>query len=282
MPQSFQVLLRSAADVTVVKAAPWWTRQRAVAAAATLVGVALGAFVWVGTLRRRVRAQTEILRGRLAREASLEERTRLARELHDTLEQNLAGIGYALEAVKHTIDHPSVARSHLDRALAHVDQSMGEARRSVWAVRPRPLEEGDLVSALEMLAREVSWGGMARADVQVHGVRWALLPGVEDHLFRVAQEALTNALKHASATRLRVAVHFDAGALQVVVEDDGRGFAPNGAAGPGAGGHFGLVGMRERVAKVGGLLDIESVPGRGTTVRVAVPRSVAARPEASA
>jgi signal transduction histidine kinase len=278
VPQSFQVLLRDVDDVRVVEAAPWWTRRRAALAGASLLAVALGALLWVGTLRRRVRAQTEILRGRLAREASLEERTRLARELHDTLEQNLAGIGYALEAVKHTIDHPSVARSHLDRALAHVDQSMGEARRSVWAVRPRPLEEGDLVSALETLAREVSWGGVARVDVHVQGDRWPLLPGVEDQLFRVAQEALTNALKHARSTRLRVDLHFEEGALQILVHDDGRGFD---AAAPVGSGHLGLIGMRERVAKVGGVLDLESGPDHGTTVRVAVPRSVAALPQVS-
>ncbi|HEX6738939.1 MAG TPA: sensor histidine kinase, partial [Vicinamibacteria bacterium] len=247
VPQSFQVLLRSPQDVRLLQAAPWWTVRRALLAAGGLVAVAAGALVWVGALRRRVREQTRILRGRLAREAALEERTRLARELHDSLEQDLAGIGYALEAVKHTIDHPSVARSHLDRALMHVDQSMGEARRSVWALRPRALEGGDLVAALETLAHEVTRGGVLDTEVYVHGRRWALAPDVEDQLFRVAQEALTNALKHADARRLRLDLRFAEAALTVVVQDDGRGFDPEAAP---AAGHFGLLGMRERVAKV--------------------------------
>ena len=276
VPQSFQILLRAPADVTLLEAASWWTARRALLAAAGLVAVASGALVWVGALRRRVREQTEILRGRLAREAALEERTRLARELHDSLEQDLAGIGYALEAVKQTIDHPSVARSHLDRALMHVDQSMGEARRSVWALRPRALEGGDLVSALSTLAREVTRGGVLDTEVRVLGRRWELAPGVEDQVFRVAQEALTNALKHADARRLRVDLSFGEAALTVVVQDDGTGFDP---AAPVAVGHFGLLGMHERVAKVGGTLDIRSAAGAGTEVLVTVPRSAAALPQ---
>jgi signal transduction histidine kinase len=273
VPQSFQLLLRSAEDVRLIEAAPWWTVRRALAAAGGLVAVAGGALVWVGALRRRVREQTAILRGRLAREAALEERARLARELHDSLEQDLAGIGYALEAVKHTMEHPSVARAHLDRALMHVDQSMGEARRSVWALRPRALEGGDLVSALETLAHEVTRGGVLDTEVRVHGRRWTLAPGVEDQVFRVAQEALTNALKHADAGRLRVDLRFTEAALTVEVGDDGRGFDAGATA---AAGHFGIVGMRERAAQVGGSLAIRSAAGAGTEVVVTIPRRAAA------
>ena len=277
VPQSLQLLLRTADDVTVVERAPWWTVRRAAAAGGALLLLAAGSLAWVATLRRRVREQTEVLRGRLAREAALEERTRLARELHDTLEQNLAGIGYALEAVKHTLGEPAIARSHLDRALTHVDQSMGDARRSVSALRPQALEEGDLASALAKLAGEVTRGRVARADLALEGEPWPLSPGVEDQVFRIAQEALTNALKHAQAGRLRLELGFGAEALELRVEDDGRGFD---AAVPKAAGHFGLVGMRERAAKVGGILDVRSAEGRGTTVRLTVPRQRAALPEA--
>ena len=278
VPQSFQVLLRAPTDVVLLEPAPWWTRRRALVAVAGLIGVAAGAFTWVATLRRRVREQTEVLRSRLGREAALEERTRLARELHDTLEQNLAGIGYALEAVKHTLDHPGVARSHLDRALGHVDQSMGEARRAVSALRPRVLEEGDLASALHKLAGEMTRGGVARADVDVSGSPWPLLPKVEDHLFRIGQEAITNALKHAGADRLRIELRFADAALELVVRDDGGGFD---TAARSDDDHFGLVGMRERAAKVGATLDIRSARGQGTTVRVSVARQAAALPQVS-
>jgi signal transduction histidine kinase len=273
VPPSFQILLRSADDLVVVENAPWWTRERMVLAVSGLFAVAAASLVWVGTLRRRVREQTEILRGRLAREAALEERTRLARELHDTLEQNLAGVGYALEAVKHTLEHPTVARSHLDHALSHVDQSMMDARRSVWALRPRALDEGDLASAFTKLAHEVTRGGVARADVHVEGSPWPLQSSVEDHLFRIGQEAVTNALKHAEASRLRIDLRFEETAIEMVVQDDGRGFDQEPASG---GGHLGLVGMRERVAQVDGTLDVTTAAGAGTTVRVAVPRRSAA------
>ena len=278
VPQSFQILMRDPADLRLVENAPWWTPQRTVLAVAGLVALAAGAFVWVGTLHRRVREQTEVLRRRLGREAALEERTRLARELHDTLEQNLAGIGYALEAVKHTLEHPSVARAHLDRALTHVDQSMADARRSVSALRPRALEEGDLVSALSRLAGEVTRGGVARADVDVGGPAWPLLPDVEDHLFRIGQEAITNALKHAGAARLRIELRFAEAALELGVRDDGGGFDTTAAV---RDGHYGLVGMRERAAKIGATLDVRSTLGQGTTIFVAVPRVAAALPQVS-
>jgi signal transduction histidine kinase len=275
---SFQILLRSPEDVILVERAPWWTLRRAAIAVGALLAVAAGALVWVGALRRRVREQTDVLRGRLAREAAIEERTRLARELHDSLEQNLAGIGYALEAVKQTLDHPQVARPHLDRALRHIDDSMGEARRSVWALRPKALEDGDLRSALENLARELTRGGVARAQLHAQGQPWPLPSHVEDHLFRIGQEALTNALKHAQAGRLDIHLRFSEAALELEVQDDGRGFHADG---PVPAGHFGIVGMRERAAKVGGTLSVASAPGRGTTVVATVSRRAAALSQVS-
>jgi two-component system, NarL family, sensor kinase len=155
---------------------------------------------------------------------------------------------------------------------------MGEARRSLWALRPRALEGGDLVAALETLAHEVTRGGVLDTAVHVHGPRWALSPEVEDQLFRVGQEALTNALKHAAARRLRVYLRFAETALTMVVQDDGRGFDP---VAPPAACHFGLLGMRERVAKVGGTLGIRSAAAAGTEVLVTVPRSAAALPQVS-
>jgi signal transduction histidine kinase len=269
-PPSFEILLRGPADVVLVRRAPWWTPRRAALAAATLLAVAAGAFVWVAALRRRVREQTEVLRERLAREAAVEERTRLARELHDSLEQNLAGIGYALEAVKETIDHPQVARAHLDRALTHVDESMAEARRSVRALRPKALEGTDLVAALRRLTGEITRGGVARAQLHVSGDVWTVPPVVEDQLFRIGQEALTNALKHARASRLDVSLRFAPDALVLGVDDDGRGFDTTA---PVDDGHYGLAGMRERAARLGGAIAVTSAPGRGTHVAATIPRT---------
>src|SRR6185503_19401309 len=110
-------------------------------------------------------------------------------------------------------------------------------------------------------------------ETLVVGGPWPLAPAVEDHLFRIGQEALTNALKHGHARRARIALRFAEASLEMEIQDDGAGFD---AEAPPADGHFGLVGMRERTAQLGGTLAVRSLPGEGTTIVVAVPRVAAA------
>ena len=137
----------------------------------------------------------------------------------------------------------------------------------VWDLRDRGAGGGDLAAALERFARRSAQGSAVACTVAVEGAPAHLPHAVEDQLFRIGQEALMNALKHAQAEKIEVRLHYDGARVTLTISDDGRGFDP--AAPPGDG-HFGLVGMRERAAAIAATLDLRSTPGAGTTVAVEV------------
>jgi signal transduction histidine kinase len=208
-----------------------------------------------------------------AREAGvLEERQRLAREIHDTLAQGLTGIVTQLEAAQRTGDEAEHQRRIGDaKELARA--SLAEARRSVQALQPRALEGARLPEALaEEAARWSATSGVA-ADVTTTGQARPLHPEVEVTLLRVAQEALANVAKHASASRAAVTLSYMEDVVTLDVLDDGRGFDVAGAesAPRGDGSGFGLTAMRQRVHRLAGQLEIESGTGSGTAVSASVP-----------
>jgi signal transduction histidine kinase len=271
VPQAFRLLLRTADDIEVLRPAPWWTPQRATwafAAMAALVGLALA---WVATLRRRVAAQSLIIWARVKRETELQERHRMARELHDTLEQNLTGISLSLEAASLTLPGaPTMAEQHLSRALGQVEASMEEVHRAVWSLRDESLDARGLAASLDEIARQLV--SCSPGPVEVHtrttgGARPFAL-SVENNLLRIGQEALTNAVRHGQAAHVEVELRYERQAFELCVSDDGRGFD---AAAPALPGHFGLVGMRERAREIGARLVLRSLPGRGTQVQVSLP-----------
>lgn len=212
--------------------------------------------------------QLSQLAGRSRRAAMLEERTRLAREIHDTLAQGLTGIIVHLQAATnlHTTD-PGDQADHIEAALALARHSLTEARRSVQALRPSELAQTDLTGALRGLVQRLQAQATVAIDYATGGAPARLTEAVEADLLRIAQEALANALAHAAATQIRVALTFEHGQLRLLIADDGRGFEP--AAGPG--GHFGLVGMRERAQRIGAMCSIRSTPGQGCCVSVTLP-----------
>lgn len=266
---SFRLLLRTPGDVVVLSAAPWWTMGHTGVMLAILAIGTFGAVIWVGASGRRKRQQYQ---------AVLNERTRVARELHDTLEQGLSGIALQLEAVAATLEaSPSRAQRSLDVARQMLRYSLEETRRSVMDLRSQALESRDLGGALADLARQMTLGSTAAAHVRVEGTPARLDASVEHHLLRIGLEALTNALKYSGAGRIDIVLRFQAGATTLVVRDNGCGMGQ--AADDPSSGHFGLQGMRERVDKLGGMLSIESEPGKGTTVSVTVPARRAPRPQ---
>jgi signal transduction histidine kinase len=201
-----------------------------------------------------------------AREAGvLDERQRMAQEIHDTLAQGLAGIITQVQAAQRIWHQPEQARPYLDRALALARESLAEARRSVQALRPQDLERAQLPDALAELGRR--WERQARVPLrmEVTGERVPLSLAIEVTLFRVAQEALTNVARHAGASRVGLTLSYLGPTVLLDVRDDGRGMA-----GPEAGG-FGLNSMRQRTRGVGGTLTVESAPGEGTAVSASVP-----------
>jgi signal transduction histidine kinase len=212
-----------------------------------------------------------------ARQAGvLRERQRMAHEIHDTLAQGFTSIVTNLEATERVMSSDSVrARHHLDHARRTARESLTEARRLVWALRPEPLEGSSLPEALRGLAEQWSKESGIASGVATTGTSSPLPPEVEVTLFRVAQEALTNVRKHAGgASRAALTLSYMGDTIALDVRDDGMGFDPEQDARRRKErdeGGFGLKGMRERVEGAGGTLSIESAPGDGTALTFELP-----------
>ena len=198
--------------------------------------------------------------------AILGERSRLAREIHDMLSQGFVAIDLQLDAASGKLAHsPESARGHLDLAHKLIRNSLAEARRSVWDLRPQALEAGGLVAALKQMANETASGTDISVDFQFEGASKRLRPDLEHNFLRVAQEAMTNAIKHAAPRNITLDLRFQNGLVVLSVRDDGRGFDTTGPFSPNNG-HFGLAGMRDRAEQLGGSLAVISHPGEGTLV----------------
>src|SRR5262249_4461717 len=224
----------------------------------------LVAFAW-GIYQLRLRQ----IRGRFS--LVLEERARLAREIHDTLAQGFVGISSQLDAVAMCMpEEESAARKYLDMAGRMARHSLTEARRSVMDLRASVLEGQDLGAALESGMRMWTLGSGVDVKVDVDGPETVLPQEMEQHLLRIAQEAVTNVVKHAGASRIAIKLHTEARKLYLKIRDNGRGFETPDVFSS-RGGHFGLIGMRERAERLGGELKLASNPGEGTEVEVTVP-----------
>ena len=210
------------------------------------------------------------MRARFA--AVLQERNRIARELHDNLAQEILGVSVQLEIVTRLLNSsPDAARSHLDRARSLVRSSMSEARRYVWDLRSQSLDDRDLPAALAEMTRRLTAESGLHTQFEVGGTLRPLPKQVENNLLRIGQEAVNNAVRHASAQNISVRLVFDATSVRLSVKDDGRGFDAEASGSNGAGGHFGILGMRERAREMGGEVSVESRPGEGCEVEVDVP-----------
>lgn len=206
-----------------------------------------------------------------AREAGVaDERRRLAAEIHDTIAQGLTGIIAQLQVVANTPD-PGAARVHLGRASELARQSLGEARRSVHNLAPAALEHDGLPEALKKTVADWARRTGVRADFTLTGTAEHLHEEISATLLRIAQEALSNASRHARAARLGVTLSFMGDEVTLDVRDDGRGFDPAAVPERTGNGGFGLDGMRARAERVAGSLTLESEPGRGTAVSARVP-----------
>jgi signal transduction histidine kinase len=215
-----------------------------------------------------------------AREAGvLDERHRIAREIHDTLAQGLTGIITQLQAAEQAGMEPASWRKHVKAATTLARESLSEARRSLHALRPESLEVGRLSDALADVAER--WSVLHGVSVQVTTTGTVRLVSQEAEfvLLRTAQEALANVAKHARATRVGLTLSYMPGEVALDVRDDGSGFDPAGLGAEGAepvsggpaGGGFGLIAMRQRIASLAGTLQVESEPGGGTAISARVP-----------
>ena len=207
----------------------------------------------------------------LQSKAILSERTRLAKELHDTIEQTMTGVTLQLNAVAKLLQQsPETASHHLGLARSMVRTSRVDLRRSIWDLRSRELEQFDLPTALLISGNQIADGANIRIEVEKKGTVRPLPEVIEENILRVGQEAITNTVKHSGATRLTLELEFYAENVILAVKDNGNGFTPENCLGPGDG-HFGLLGMSERAKRLSGKISITSAPGIGTTIRVEIP-----------
>jgi len=223
-----------------------------------LVAFAVGMIVLLQK-RRLMRAQREF-------NAVLGERNRIAREIHDTLAQGYVGISVQLEVLAELLrlNKAEAAAKHLDLTRGYVCEGLADARQSIWALRSQDSGETTLPVRLRRIVEAEDGNGL-KATFSIFGAYRPLSPGTEQEILRIAQEAIQNVKKHAVAAQLFVQLEYRTDAIALDVRDDGRGFVQSAVS---TTGHYGLIGMRERAAAIGGTIEVTSEPGTGTTVRL--------------
>lgn len=248
----------------------------------SIVGLSIGLFMYrvIGQSQERAdliqaleAAREDLARSERAaglQAGIIEERQRLANEIHDTLAQGFTSVIMHLEAMRDALDAPPPrVLDHLDAAQQAARSSLSEARRFVWALRPDILEQKALGDGLRQLVNEWAAAEKVAAVLHITGTPVTLRPECDVVLLRVLQEALANVARHAAATQVTITLSYLPGVVVLDVQDDGRGFGAS--AGPTLHGGFGLIGMRERVERLGGSFLIEGVPGQGTTLLIELP-----------
>lgn len=305
--QSLQILLPAAKDIHVLKKPDWLTPGRLLGGLAILFIILLVALTWTilvqqrnqalkGLIQEKIHAQQELqqshdlLEWRVAErtkqlkvemsarkeseiqfKATLAERTRLARELHDTLEQVLTGIGLQVDIATELVEaDPSAGKRHIKLVRSLMTQTQLELRRSIWDLRSRELEEFDFPDALKVNAHRIADGTNLKLEIVTTGNVRMLSEVTEENLLRISQVAVTNVIKHAHASEVNIRLHFDDREVWLQIKDNGQGFDPQNISGAPEG-HFGLLGITERVKRLNGNFKITSVPGQGTCLEVRVP-----------
>jgi signal transduction histidine kinase/ligand-binding sensor domain-containing protein len=207
-------------------------------------------------------------------DARVAERTRIARDLHDTLLQSFHGLLLRFQTASNLLpDRPAESKQVLASAIEQAAEAITEGRDAVQGLRMSATETNDLVDSLRAIAEDLANESdhAASLDFEVQGTSRALHPIVRDEVFRITGEALRNAFRHADAKRIEVELRYDPRQLRVRVRDDGRGIDPEVLRGEGPEGHFGLGGMRERAKLAGGKLTVWSGPDAGTEVELSIP-----------
>jgi signal transduction histidine kinase len=251
----FALLARSSDDFEVLKGPPWWSAGHLV-----IMGICLLLLAFI----------TNVLYHRIENmrlKAVAEEREHLAYDMHDTLAQSVAGIGFQLEAIRiNTPDELHQVHRQLDLASELVRHSHAEARRSIDMLRPQQLNSKGLLSALSHTAERLVQGGSVQVIAHSLGEPHTLPLRINDALYRLGQEALANAVRHANPGKLEITLHYDESAVTLTVSDDGAGFDHDAKAQG-----FGVQGMHKRAASISAKLEIFSAAGSGTQVVITAP-----------
>lgn len=253
-----------------LRVVPTWYETTWFRVLAIIALVAIGPLVVYRAVQRRARRRELALNARF--DAALDERTRIARELHDTLLQGFSGITLQLHTVTHTMAQaPEKAVERLGRILTLADNTLIDARQMIWDLRAPELEHQGLSAALARAARDVIVDAPIELQFSVSGDERRLPPLVESTVLRVGREAATNAVRHARPRLIRIDLAYSETSLELYVHDDGSGFHENGNGAARSRGHWGIAGMRERALRAGGAVDIQSATDTGTTVSLRLP-----------
>jgi signal transduction histidine kinase len=212
-------------------------------------------------------------------EARVNERTRIARDLHDTLLQSFQGLMLRLQLVEDLLPEGK-AKNQLEQTLQRADQAIAEGRRAVYELRSSTATSTDLAQAVRSLGEEFATENSAAFHLVVEGAARGLNPIIRDELCLITREALRNAFSHARAHHIEAEITYGERAFRLRVRDDGEGI-PTQILEEGRPGHYGLSGMRERAKQVGGKLDFWSRAGAGTEIELSIPGSIAYRTSAA-
>lgn len=270
-PESISLRLRSPEDIAILAAPGWWTTERLITLLVVLIVIVTLAMLWIGLLRRQVVRQTVALRHRIEHEAALEERQRIAREFHDTLEQELAGLSLRLDAaVAHGGEGKLVGL--LDGSKSLVSRIQMETRNLVSDLRDTSSGTGDLIGALRELVsnQHPDLGPRVSFKVKENTLVPVLPQRTVHHLKMIAREAIANAMKHSEADQIDISLSVEDGALLLKVADNGNGFEVESET-RGKSGHFGCMGIRERCSRIDATVDWVSETGEGTMIEVKLP-----------
>jgi ligand-binding sensor domain-containing protein/signal transduction histidine kinase len=254
---------------------PWWRTYWFRA----LFAIVLLTVMWTAYQLRLRQLATQF---NLRLEERVSERTRIARDLHDTLLQSFQGALLRFQSAANVVaTRPDEARQRLDQALDQAEAAITEGRNAVYGLRASATTANDLANGIAaiglQLTSEGSPGPVPLIDVAVDGTPRDLNPVVREETFRIACEALRNAIKHAYAQHIAVTIHYEGRQLRLVIRDDGKGMDAETIARQQVDGHFGLPGMRERAAIVKGQLDVRGERGTGTEIELRVPARTAYR-----
>ena len=271
-----ELLLRTPADLVVVERPPWWNWKYTAALIGLSIAGGITSLVWIRTLRRRVQQRTVELcetMSRLQKEtqvsATLAERDRLAAEIHDSVEQGLSAIIMQMDTAEQLVERPGEMKRFLKMVRDMAGFCRAEVHHAVWSMQSPLLDNADLPAALKRIAGDINTGGSLRVIVRVNGELRKLPAQVEHHLLRAGQEAITNAVKHASPSTIEVTLSYLPDSVRLRVHDNGHGFDPK-AVRVGIS-HFGLQGLHTRTKKIRGELTITSQPGEGAAIEIVVP-----------
>lgn len=260
----FALLVDSPENVKVLVGPPWWSTEHLIVLACTMLALGFAVHLLYS------RAEQWRLR------AVINERERLAHEIHDTLAQSFAGIGFQLRAIRNRISKntnpldSTTLLEELGRASELVRHSHDEARRSITTLRPDATEAGGLIAALKQIARQMVGRAPVTIETSVEGEVRPIPLRVLDCLFRIGQESIANAIQHGHPSTLHIRAAYLPSAITLTIEDDGNGFVfqPDNQLNHDG---FGLIGIRRRAESIQGTFEIKTAPGQGTRIAVKVP-----------